>query len=165
MVFIDIILGAFMAYGIFKGFQNGLFVELASLVSLFIGIYIAVKFSSVVGSFLGDNLSSSKTGKVFAFVLTFLLVVIAIHFLAKILSKVASFVFLGWLNTLGGMVFSLLKTVLILGIVLNLFQKVNFEDALISKETQQESLFFNPIISTSDYLLPIVTDWFNNLRK
>ena len=165
MGFIDIFLGAFLAYGVFKGFKNGLIVELASLLSLYIGIYVAVKFSSVVGNALGDTLSTSKTGKVIAFVLTFLAVVVGIHYLAKALSKIASSVFLGWLNKMGGVVFGLLKTVLIVGIVLSMFQKVNYKNALVSKETQDKSLFFHPILKTSDFCLPIVSKWFDSLKK
>lgn len=165
MGLIDIVLGALLAYGVFKGFKNGLIVELASLVSLYIGIYVAVKFSSVVGNALGDTISSSKTGKVIAFVLTFLAVVVGIHYLAKALSKIASIVFLGWLNKLGSVAFGLLKTVLIIGIVLSLFQKVNYKNALISKETQDASLFFNPILKTSEFFLPIVSNWFDGLKK
>ena len=164
MGFIDIVLGAFLAYGMFKGFKNGLIVELASLLSLYIGIYVAVKFSSVVGNAHGDTLSTSKTGKVIAFVLTFLAVVVGIHYLAKALSKIASIVFLGWLNKMGGVVFGLLKTVLIVGIVLSLFQKVNINDTLISKETQENSVFFNPILKTSEFMLPVLTDWFKDLK-
>jgi membrane protein required for colicin V production len=74
-------------------------------------------------------------------------------------------VFLGWLNKLGGIVFGLLKTILILGIVLSLFQKVNYKNALVSKETQEKSLFFNPILKTSEFLLPVVSKWFTDLRK
>lgn len=162
MSLIDIFLGVFLIYGLYKGLKNGLFVEFASLVSFFIGIYIAVKFSYIVGNAIGDG--TSKSVKVFAFVLTLILVIIGIYFLAKILSKVASFVFLGWLNKLGGAVFAVLKMVLLLGIVLSLFQKVNFDDALISKETQEKSLFFNPILKTSEFMLPVLTNWFKDLR-
>ena len=95
-------------YGIFKGIKNGLIVELASLVSFFVGIYIAVKFSSVVGSFIGD----SKSSKVVAFVVTFILVLVGIHLLAKVFSKIASALFLGLINTIGGGIFGALKTAL-----------------------------------------------------
>lgn len=162
MSLIDIFFGVFLIYGFYKGLKNGLFVEFASLVSFFIGIYIAVKFSYIVGNVIGDG--TSKSVKVFAFVLTLILVIIGIYFLAKLLSKVASFVFLGWLNKLGGAVFAVLKMVLLLGIVLSLFQKVNFDDALISKETQEKSLFFNPILKTSEFMLPVLTNWFKDLR-
>ena len=84
--------------------------------------------------------------------------------LAKVFSKIASFVFLGWLDKLGGAIFAVLKTVLLLGIVLGLFQKVNINDAIISKETQNKSLLFNPILKTSKVLLPVLTDWFKDLK-
>jgi membrane protein required for colicin V production len=161
MGFIDIILGVLLGFGLYKGLKNGLFVELASLISFFIGIYIAVKFSYVVGGFIGD----SKTAKVAAFVITLLLVVIGIHLLAKVFSSIASTLFLGWLNKLGGAVFATLKTALLLGIILSLFQKVNINDALISKKTQEESFFFTPLLKTSEVLLPVLTDWFVDLKE
>jgi membrane protein required for colicin V production len=165
MDIIDIVLAALLVFGLIRGLQNGLFVELASLVSFFIGIYIAVKFSYVVGDFLGDSITSSaKSGKVIAFVLTLIIVVIAIHLLAKVFSGIASFVFLGWLNKLGGAVFATIKTALLLGIVLSLFQKVNINDAILSKSTQEKSLLFNPLLKTSETLLPVLTDWFTDLK-
>lgn len=165
MGFIDIIFAALLVFALIRGLRNGLFVELASLVSFFIGIYIAVKFSYIVGNLLGDSISSSgKTAKVAAFVITLIVVVVAIHLLAKVFSKIASFVFLGWLDKLGGAVFAVLKTVLLLGIVLSLFQKVNINDAIISKETQNKSLLFNPILKTSEVMLPVLTDWFKDLK-
>ena len=161
MGFIDIVFAVLLGFAAFKGLRNGLFVELASLISFFVGIYIAVKFSYVVGSFIGD----SKTAKVAAFIITLLIVVIAIHLLAKVFSKIADFVFLGWLNKLGGAFFAVLKTTLLLGIVLSLFQKVNIDNALVSKETQENSVFFNPILKTSEFMLPVLTDWFKDLKS
>ena len=90
---------------------------------------------------------------------------IAIHLLAKVFSKIADFVFLGWLNKLGGAFFAILKTTLLLGIVLSLFQKVNIDNALVSKETQENSIFFNPILKTSEFMLPVLTDWFKDLKS
>lgn len=161
MGFIDIFLGVLLAYGIFKGIKNGLIVEFASLISFILGIYIAVKFSSVVGGFIGE----SKSAKVLAFVLTFILVVIGIHLLAKVFSKIASAMFLGLINRIGGAILGGLKTALILGVILSLFQKVNINNALISKETQESSLFFNPILKTSEFMMPVLTNWFEDLKK
>lgn len=161
MSYIDIILGSLLVFGLIRGVKNGLFVELASLISFFIGVYIAVKFSYLVGGFIGD----SKSAKVFAFVITLIAVVVGIHLLAKLFSKIATFVFLRWLNRLGGAVFATLKTILFLGIILSLFQKVNIDDAIISKETQKNSIFFNPVMKTSEILLPVLTDWFTDLKE
>lgn len=166
MGFIDIIIGALLVFGFYKGFKNGLFVELATLIAFFVGIYIAIKFSYIASGILEKNVSwSPKTIQVFAFVLTLGLVILGIHLLAKLLSGIANFAFLGWANTLVGGVFGALKTALLIGVVLNLFQKVNINDMFISKETQESSLFFNPCMKTSEVLLPILSDWFTDMKE
>lgn len=166
MGFIDIVLAALLVFGLIKGLRNGLFVVLASLIAFFLGIYAAIKFSYVVKAMLENAVSwSPKTVQVSAFVITLIVVVVAIHLLAKIFTSLADFAFLGWLNTLGGGVFAVLKTVLLLGVVLSLFQKVNLNNMLISKETQENSLLFNPVLKTSEVLLPVLTDWFDELKN
>ena len=49
MTGIDLILGGILLYGLIKGLWKGLFIELASLVSLLLGIYLAIKFSGGCG--------------------------------------------------------------------------------------------------------------------
>jgi len=165
MDFIDIVLAALLVFGLIKGLRNGLFVELASLVAFFIGIYAAIKFSFIIKAMFENAVSwSPKTVQVSAFVITLIIVAVGIHLLAKMLSGLANFAFLGWMNTLGGGVFAVLKTILLLGIVLSLFQKVNLNNMLISKETQENSLLFNPVLKTSELCLPVLTDWFAELK-
>lgn len=166
MGFIDIIIGALLVFGFYKGFKNGLFVELASIVAFFVGIFIAIKFSFIVAGIFEKNVSwSPKTVQAMAFLITLGIVVVLIHLAAKILSGLASFAFLGWANTLGGGIFGALKTAIIIGIMLNLFQKVNMNDMLVSKETQENSLFYTPCLKTSETLLPILGDWFTDLKE
>ena len=166
MGILDIVLGALLVFGFYKGFKNGLFIELASLISFFVGIFVAVKFSYIISAVLEKNVSwSLKTIQVSAFIVTLLLVVIAVHLLAKVFTGIASFAFLGWANTLAGGLFATIKTALLIGIVLSLFQKVNINDRIVSKETQENSLLFNPCIKTSEVLLPTLTDWFKDLKE
>ena len=166
MMLFDGIFCCILIFGLIKGIRNGLFVELASLISLFIGIYVAIKFSYVVRSAVGSVVSwSPKTVQVTAFILTLIVVVVAIHLLAKALTGMASFAFMGWLNTLGGGLFATIKIVLLLGVVLSLFQKVNINNMMISKETQDKSMLFNPILKTSEFLLPVLSDWFSDLKE
>jgi membrane protein required for colicin V production len=166
MGIIDIVLGALLVFGFYKGFKNGLFVELASLISFFVGIFVAIKFSYIISAVLEKNVSwSPKTIKVSAFIFTLLLVVIAVHLLAKVFTGIVSFAFLGGVNTLAGGLFATIKTALLIGIVLSLFQKVNINDMIVSKETQENSLLFNPCIKTSEALLPTLTNWFMDLKE
>jgi membrane protein required for colicin V production len=166
MSFLDIVLGSLLAYGLYKGIRNGLFVELASLISLLLGIYFAIKFSSLVKETLSSFVDwNPKTIQIVAFIVTFVLVVVAISLLAKFLTRMASFAYLGWLNKAGGGFFRMLKTVLILSIFLNFFEKMNYNNFLAKKETLDKSLFFHPIQKTAGFIYPSIEKWYGNLKK
>ncbi len=161
MGFLDIILGGLLIFGLIKGIRNGFFVELASLISFYIGIYIAAKFSYVVGNALGGG--SSQTLKIISFIITFILVVVGIYFLAKVFSKMASFVFLGWLNRLAGGLFGTIRAMLYVGVCLALLTKISTE--IFSKETREKSFFYNPITKSSKFILPVLEKSFEELKK
>ena len=96
MSFLDIIVCALLVFAFYKGVVNGLFVELASLISLVLGIYFAVKFSSFVKELLmGFVKWNPNSIQIVAFILTFIVVVIATHLLGKFLTGIANFAFLG----------------------------------------------------------------------
>ena len=166
MGFLDIILGVLLAFAFYKGIRNGLFIELASLVSLLAGIYFAVKFSSFMRDILVGYVKwNPNTIQVVAFILTFIAVVMVVTLLGKFLTGVADFAFLGWLNTIGGGFFRVLKTILIISIVFAVFEKINYNHFLTKKETLDNSLFYNPIQKTAGYMYPSLKEWYGSLKE
>ncbi|WP_394760097.1 CvpA family protein [Flavobacterium sp.] len=166
MSFLDIILAALLVYSLYKGIKNGLFVELASLISLFLGVFIAIKFSYLIKSALEDAVSwQPKYIEVTAFALTFFLAVVGIHLLAKFFTGIADFAYLGWLNKLGGAFFSVLKTILALSIIFNIFQKINVNNLIVKQETLNSSLFYNPIQEVSKFIYPTLEEWYNDFKN
>ncbi|CAM2768669.1 membrane protein required for colicin V production [Flavobacterium succinicans] len=166
MTFFDLLIGGLLAYALFKGIQNGLFAELASLVSLVIGIYIAVKFSAIMASLISSIVHwNPYTIKTVAFVLTFIVVVVGIYMLSKFFTGLADFAYLGWINKVGGGVFRVLKAILIISIFLTLFEKINYHNFLAKKETLDKSLFFNPIQKTADFLFPSLEKLYEKAKK
>ncbi|MBP6181788.1 CvpA family protein [Flavobacterium sp.] len=166
MSFLDIVLGGLLAYSFYNGIKNGLFVELASLVSLIVGIYFAIKFSSLIKGILTVLIHwNPHTIQVIAFVLTFILVVTVISLTGKFLTGIADFAYLGWINKLGGGFFRALKTVLILGIVFAIFEKINYHNFIAKKETLDKSLFYNPIQKTAGFIFPSIEKWYDGLKK
>ena len=162
----DLTIGIVLIIGLYYGIKNGLFVEIASVFSFVLGVFLAIKFSYLVKDFLeGFVRWNPQTVQITAFVLTLILVVIGVHFLAKISTKIADFAFLGWANKLAGGIFSILKTTLLIGIVLNLVQKINVENQLISQEKQDKSVFYRPILDTTAFLMPMVTKWIDDVKK
>ena len=166
MDFLDIVLGCLLAISIFQGIKNGLFVELASLISLILGIYIAIKFSFLAKVMLTGLVNwNPKTIQIAAFIITFLIVVIGISIMAKVLTSVADFAQLGVINKLGGGFFRLLKTILVISIFLNLFEKINFNNTFAKKETLDNSLFYRPIQKTAGFIYPSIEKWYEDLKK
>jgi membrane protein required for colicin V production len=166
MSYLDIFLGVILAVAVFKGIKNGLFVELASLVSLILGIYVAIKFSYLAKLMLSGVFHwNPKTTQIVAFLITFIVVVVAISLLAKFLTKVADFAQLGVINNLGGGFFRLLKTILITSIFLNLFEKINFNETFARKATLDKSLFYRPIQKSAGFIYPSIQKWYEDLRK
>lgn len=166
MSYIDLFLGGFLIYGLIRGFWNGFFVELASFVSLVIGIYIAIQFSFITKDYLAQHVSwNPKTIQIVAFVFTFILVVFGISLLAKFLTRMASLASLGIVNKLAGGVFGMLKMMLLLSVSIQLFEKINIENAFAEKATLDNSLFYYPIERTAAFLYPAIKDGFMELKK
>ncbi len=154
MSFLDIVL------------KNGLFVELASLISLILGIYIAIRFSFLARIMLSGLVNwNPKTIQITAFIITFLVVVVAVSLLAKFLTSIANFAKLGVINQFGGGFFRLLKTVLILSIFLNLFEKINFNNLFAKKETLDKSIFYRPIQQSALFIYPSIEKWVEELKE
>ena len=166
MSILDIILGALLAFSLYKGIKNGLFVEIASFVSLLLGIYLAIKFSSLMKEIIMRYVSwNPNTIQVTAFLLVFILVVIGIYLLAKFLTGIADFAQLGWLNKLGGGFFRILKTILIVSIFIALFEKVNFDNTFAEKETLDNSIFYNPIKKVAGFVYPSLEKWYETFKE
>lgn len=165
MAVIDIILGSILLYGLIKGLWKGLFTELAGLISLLAGIFIAIKFSGFTGSILEGHVSwEPKYISITAFAITFIAVVAAIIVLGKVFTKLAGFAGLGIFNRIFGGVFGFLKMVLILSVSLNFFLKLNSNNSFAEKETLDNSVLFYPVLEVSNILFPVLEEWFAEFK-
>ena len=71
--------------------MKGFFIEVASLIAIFLGAYAAINYSSTVELFLKETVLdwSDQTFRIVSFALTFLTIVIIIIIIGKILTKLA----------------------------------------------------------------------------
>ena len=151
----DIIIAVILLFGFVRGIMKGLFVEVASLVSLIAGVYGAIHFSSFVGDFLSEKVNwDEKYITLAAFAITFIVIVFAIALLGKLFTKIADFASLGILNKLLGGVFGALKLGLILSIVLIVFNKLNDTVPFVDEETKEESILYEPVKNLAPMIFP-----------
>lgn len=148
MTILDGILGILLAYGLYKGLKNGLFVEVASIIALIGGIYGAIHFSYLIGNYLEARLDwNLRYIQLTSYILTFLIIVIVVQLLGKFLTGIADLAMLGMLNNLAGGVFGMLKVAVVLGALLVYFQRTNAFIRLVDEEALQESLLYPPLTS------------------
>lgn len=151
----DIMLLIFLGYGFIRGLFKGLFVEVASLLALILGIYGAIHFSEFTGNYLHELLNwNKKYITIASFILTFLAIVIAISLAGKFLTKLADFASLGLLNKFFGGIFGFLKMALIVSVLLIYFTKFNNKVAFVEETTLQESVLYKPIKEMAGIMFP-----------
>jgi membrane protein required for colicin V production len=155
MNIIDIVLGASLLFGLIRGVMKGLFVEVASLVALVLGVYGAIHFSSFAAKFLESKVDwNEKTINIIAFAITFVIIVLVISLAGKALTKLADFVALGILNKLLGGVFGALKIGLILSVLLIIFNKLNNTLPFMEKKDLEDSILYKPVKSIAPMIFP-----------
>ncbi|MFS4454557.1 CvpA family protein [Maribacter sp. 2304DJ31-5] len=157
MVFIDIILGLLLIWGLWKGLKNGLFVEIASIIALVAGIYGAVHFSYITGNYLAAKMEwDAGYINITAFIITFILIVLIVHMAGKFLTKIADFAMLGLLNKIAGGIFGVLKVAVILGTIIIFFEKINANLNFMDEETKKTSTLYPPIKEIGGFVFDTV---------
>ena len=155
MSIIDIVLAALLLFGLIRGAMKGLFVEIASLVALLLGVYGAIHFSGFAAEFLESKVDwNEKTINIVAFAITFVIIVLMISLAGKALTKLADFAALGILNKLLGGVFGALKIGLILSVLLIVFNKLNNTLPFMEKEALEDSILYKPVKSIAPMIFP-----------
>lgn len=158
MTILDIFLLLPLGYGAWRGFRKGLIIEIFTLLAIIVGIYMAVHFSDLVSNKINDNAGEvySATPAI-AFTLTFLAVGALIYFGGVALEKVIKVVNLSIANRMLGLLFGTIKALYLLSIVLVTYQSYDPSGKLISEESRESSMLYNPIKKTSLKTIPFLS--------
>lgn len=157
MNYLDILLLLPLLYGAYKGFSRGFVIEVATLLGLILGVYVAIKFSDYTENILRDFLDiSSKYLSYIALSVTFLLVVVAIYLLGKMLTKLVDIVSLGLVNKLLGTVLGIAKSFVILCIILLIEDALDDKFQFMNKEVKENSLFYNPFLNFAQQMYNMI---------
>ena len=157
MGILDIILGIILLLAFVTGFKKGLFVSLASLIGLVLGVYGAVYFSDFAAGYLSQWFSwSEQITKITAFAVTFLGIVLLISFAGKFLTKVADVAFLGIFNKFSGAVFNTLKIAFLVSVVFMFFNDWRGSGYVISEEKKDNSVLYPYVQPLAPMVLPYI---------
>ncbi len=153
MNFLDLLIVIPLIWFGYKGFRNGLVMELVSILSLIAGIYIAIRFSAWVGQQLGIKGEYAAT---ISFIITFLGVLIITYLLGKFIDGLVKKLSLGFLNRLGGLLIGVFKTALIVGLLIFTWNRIDKQQNILKPETRNHSLLFRPMENISYAIWPLL---------
>jgi len=148
---LDIAIAGLFLYGLIKGFSNGLIKEITDLLSLVLGVYIAVNFSIFLeprlrGSF--DNYEQFKP--ILAFAILFIATMFIVKVIGILANKITKALALGFISRIFGGIFGGLKIALIVSFLLTIESKLE----LIPNEIKQRSELHKPSIAVLEILTP-----------
>ena len=142
MNYLDIIIVVPLLYCLVKGFSNGLIKEITSLLSLIIGIYIAVNFSILLESYFAEIFGHYEQFKpIIAFAILFVATSLIINLIGILANKLTKALALGIISRFLGGIFGLLKVVVVFSFLIFVITDYN----LVNKKIKDDSVLYGPL--------------------
>lgn len=166
MNWLDIALLILLLIGFWKGYLNGFFVELTSLIALVAAIYGSIHFSNYTGDWLMSNTSWEEgTITIASFVITFIIIILVVTYAGRLVTKLVNTVQLSFLNKIAGGAFGLLKLAFIGSVLLMFVNSAAGEIQIVDPEVRENSLMYPYIEPVAPYLLPKILEEADNLDR
>ena len=124
---IDIILLIPLFWGFYKGFKKGFIIEVITFLSLILGIYAGLHFSSLIIPHISNKISAEYLS-IAAFILIFIIVVVGLYFLGKMLERMIDALSLSIFNKIAGGFLGALKYILFIGVLISLGYRIGLFD-------------------------------------
>ena len=159
MNWVDIALAIPMVWGLYKGFTSGFIMEVARIVALIAGVYLAVRFAQELSEYLYKNTDfTNEFLPIISFAIIFIGVVVLVHFFAKAIEKLAKAVALGWANKAAGAAFGMFRFTFLLSILILMLGRFELLDKFNRGETAKGSFLYEPVTQLAPFILPILED-------
>ena len=159
---LDIVLAVPLLWGLVQGFSRGLITELARIVALIAGVYLAVRFSELLSEYLYQNTElTNEFLPIISFAIILVGVIISVHLFAKAISKLVDAAALGWANKAAGAFFGFFRTAFLLSLAIMLISRFDLLQKFNRGDLAQDSFLYAPTGQLAPAILPIL----NNVNK
>lgn len=154
MSIFDLIFALLLGWAIFIGVQKGFIIQVATLLALVLGVYLAFKFSFLMAKWITGLGVGAKVVSIISFSLTFIVVVMLTYLLGQLLHRFVHLALLGWVNRILGAIFAVLKTALILSVVLYVVNIIDGDLHFMPRKQVEKSKLYKPLSSIVPSLMP-----------
>ncbi len=147
----DIIVYIALAWAVFNGWRRGFLLQMLSLVAVVAALFFAAQYGSELERILGLNVQMPG---VVGFIAIFVGALIITSIGAYVLRAVFRFAGLGMVDVFFGILFSVAKVGLIVSVLFSWFASINKNYEWASKQTVEESHWFEPMAGITDKITP-----------
>lgn len=155
MNFLDILIIIPAVWFAYKGFSKGLVFEVASIIALILGTWVAINFSNMLGDYI--NIEGPYVDIIF-FIITFAAVLFVVYIIAKAIEKAVSITISETANKLLGALFGAFKIAFILSVIFKFILSFDHHEMFIKADVKENSKLL-PIIQP---IAPAVLPAFRN---
>lgn len=148
---LDIIIIVIMLWAVISGLRQGIIAKAFGLAGIILGVWLAFRFSSKLGEWLGFSLSNTA-----AFVILIVVAILVMIVVGRVAKHIMKLTGLGFIDRLGGAVISLAEYALLTGLLLGLFENINSRTGWVEKEKTDSSVLSAPITRFSEMVFPYV---------
>lgn len=138
MNYIDFLLLIPIAWFAYKGFNNGLIRELASIIALVAGLYASFKFSDWVAIWINND----KIPHEIYFAITFFGVLVLVFMAGRMVEKVVKLIIPEFVNNLAGALFGAAKVMIIFSALIFFINSIDTKEVLIKPEAKAKSILY-----------------------
>ena len=144
---LDIILLLLFIQGVIRGLAKGLMEQAVSLAGIALGAWLAYKYYTEVGAWLGGFWQLSETVlNILGFAIILLLAFAIVMLVAKLITKIIEMASLGWINRVLGLVLSLFVTALTMGLLIMVFEALNGQFGFVTDSKLLEESVVYPLL-------------------
>jgi len=151
MNWMDIVIGIPIVWGLWRGFREGIILQLGGIVGVILGIWFASRFSRVLGLWLGINPSMAGIAGFIMIMVGVLLAIALLGWLVRGLFRISG---LGMFDSAGGTLLGGFKMALIVSLLLFGFDTLNQKEEWVSRRTLNASYFYYPLKNFSVHIFP-----------
>lgn len=151
---LDIAVLIVLALGAWRGFRNGLVIEVCSLLAFALGIWAALRHGADVGKWLDLDPDQSAL----AFILTLFVVIVLVRLMGWAFTKVIDLAALGLPNKLAGLAFGTARMALLVSLVLTCLPITAGKHTIPAVKTCEGSVLYDPLRTMAGTVLPALRD-------
>lgn len=158
---VDILLALVLFYAAYRGFREGMVLQLGGLVGLVVGAYAAFHYGERIGYWFSLE---GWMAQVVGFLALFIGVLVALALLGRLLKGLFQMAGLGIFDHVGGVVFGFFKMALVLGLLLTALEPLNERKQWIEPHAITSAWLYGPLKRVSEVGCPYINfvqkEWF-----